>query len=255
MINYVPHFTPITPLSLKAGSCDYMIFCHPIETATTVTKIVQLCALIVTYCVAGPYHVAAASWRLTNALSSQTVAAGGEARFAVEYESSNAAMALWYHEGIPIPNATLPEHVIADVNPEDIGRYSVVISADGKSLTNSAILDLQFSYPDFRIDESLAFPPPPEPSEWPKLLAAGFFPDGRGLYCKWIFLSLGGTADFYRWFEGVSLPDTKHWSTKTDFGKYNYRVFMGPTVRGNIRVGIPVTDSGYAFGTNMTSGS
>ncbi len=67
---------------------------------------------------------------------------GGSVNFSISYASSTGSIAAqWYHDGIPIPGATLPSYSISNVKTADYGSYTVVATnASGSTTSPAAVL-------------------------------------------------------------------------------------------------------------------
>ncbi|MSU48876.1 MAG: hypothetical protein EXS37_07285 [Opitutus sp.] len=69
---------------------------------------------------------------------SQTLTAGGDVSFSVSVSGTGPLAFQWRKNGASIPNATLPNYSIANVQLSDSAAYSVVVSNSAGSVTSAA---------------------------------------------------------------------------------------------------------------------
>jgi hypothetical protein len=115
----------------------------------------------------GPIHLdIIQELKLTKALKPRTVAENSIELLDVDFVGRLPVAIEWRHNGEVIPNLTSKSWTIPAVHPEDIGTYTVILSDAERRITNSAILDIMWPYPEPKIVSvsTVKLPPPPPPS-------------------------------------------------------------------------------------------
>jgi len=75
-----------------------------------------------------------------------TVVLGGSATFTVGASGGNAVTYQWQKNGVDVPGATSATLVIGNVQPGDVGYYTVVISSNGTTTTSTlGLLEMTFA--------------------------------------------------------------------------------------------------------------
>jgi hypothetical protein len=88
---------------------------------------------------------------ISRQIGSQSVLPGESTTFSIEYTAGARPEFQWYHDGIPLGQSDRPTLRIEAATENDVGKYSVVLTLDGMSLTNFAILDVVIPLPEIRV--------------------------------------------------------------------------------------------------------
>jgi hypothetical protein len=200
-----------------------------------ITGLRRLCFTLLTVSLGAA--AAADSFQIIRPLLDQTVEIGSDVTFAATYRAPEPVTFKWQHDGTIVDLQTNATLTLKNVQPTDIGTYTLTIASVTSILTSSAILDIDQAYPAARFTSiSPVFGIDPDAKTGIYQIMLGAFADGTIATIRGFVQGFYNPYHSWNWIGTDPNSGRVLWTNFSDTGFYAYwpRVIGGLANDGNL---------------------